>query len=212
LATCDEAPGSSANHAGPPNIALGKKGEAMTLWVANDDTSRSLKSSLLAHGDEWEEAVTVTADLYPEPLFDPPALAFEGETFVSAWTAKSDKHYVAFTARYDSEHGEWSEPEEHAVPQGDSAAFMPRLGADSHHNLMLVWAVAGQPLRLAYQRYRAETSEWTKAAIIAGATFSDATLETDGKLPFSFSANGLGGLMFRTTSGSTTTVKLAQFF
>jgi len=86
------------------------------------------------------------------------------------------------------------------------------LGADSHHNLMLVWAIAGSPTKLVYQRYRADTGEWGDVEAIAGVSFTDSTFETGGRLPFAFAPSGTGALMFRSTQGGTATLKLAEFY
>ncbi|HYQ14572.1 MAG TPA: hypothetical protein VEQ58_02405, partial [Polyangiaceae bacterium] len=202
------------NAAGEPNVALGPDGSAMAIWITDDGTTRALLSSRYTLSGGWKPVVSVT-DIYPDPLFDAPGLVFDGETFVAAWTGESGEHYAAYTARYDAAHNKWHAPEApHLAAQGNSALFMPRLGADAHGNLLLVWGIEGKPTRLVYQHYRAESREWTSAQFVSGVSFTDSSFGTEtGKLPFAVAANGLGGLMFRNVASSTsTTLKLAQFY
>ena len=108
--------------------------------------------------------------------------------------------------------GQWRTDEPHVCDWGESAVLMPRLGVDARGNLLLVWAIEGAPTTLAYQRYRAETGAWESIQPIEGASFTDASFATEGKLPFALAPNGVGGLMFRTSERSGQAVKLAQFF
>jgi hypothetical protein len=89
---------------------------------------------------------------------------------------------------------------------------MPRLGTDAQGNLMLVWAVGVDPIALVYQRYRASTGEWGNVEPLSDVSFSDATFATEGKLPFGFAKNGLGGVMFRTGSAGSQKLQLASFY
>jgi Big-like domain-containing protein len=208
-------PGTDLNAAerGLPNVALGAQGDALVLWVEAVNGNQTLKSSRFSPGTGWTvvpAAVSATAD--GNPLFDAPALVFDGQTFVSAWTGKSGDGLATYSARYDMASGQWHIEEPHLSDLGPSAAFVPRLGADSHGNLMLLWALDGSPMSLAYQRYRAETDEWSSIRAVDGASFDDATFAKSGKLPFALAPNGSGGVLFRTSSAGTETLKLAQFF
>jgi hypothetical protein len=104
-----------------------------------------------------------------------------------------------------------SDDEPHVSYLGDSAVFMPRLGTDSRHNLMLVWAIASSPTKQVYQRYRADTGEWGSVEPVPGVSFTESTFETNGRLPFAFAPGGTGALMFRSAQGSSGTLMLADF-
>jgi hypothetical protein len=77
---------------------------------------------------------------------------------------------------------------------------------------MLLWAIAGNPITVAYQRYRAETDTWGPVEAVNGVSFTDPTFATEGKLPFGFAPNGLGAVLFRSGTAGSQTLKLAQFF
>lgn len=196
-----------------PSIALSPDGDAVVLWFEGPTNGRVLKSSRLVPGVGWDTApVTVGTGLGDAALFDAPALVFDGETFVAGWTAATGGILTTYTARYDMSSKKWDSREPHLAERGESAALMPRLGADSQHNLMLLWAVGGDPFTLVYRRYRAEVDEWGDVREIEGATFSDASLTSDGKLPFGFAPNGLAGVMFRGDRAGGHVLELAQFY
>lgn len=192
-----------------PNIAIGAHGEALVLWI--EGKLGALRSSYFTPVSGWEAPVTATSDTSDSPLLDSPALVFDGRSFVSAWTSTNAGELAAYTARYDADARRWLIDPPHLTELGASASSEPRLGADSHGNLMLLWAIAGNPLTLAYQRYRAETGTW-EAILPVGVSFTDAQFATEGKLPFGFARNGRGGVLFRSGDIGAQTLKLAQFF
>jgi len=208
-------PGISADAAerSVPGIAVAAQGDVQVVWVEGAGDKQALKSSHFTPGQGWDDApATVSASVTGNPLFDAPALLFDGSTFVSAWTGKSGGKLATYTARYDLHSGQWHTDDPHITDRGASAAFSPRLGVDSHRNLMLLWAIAGEPITLAYQRYRAETDTWGAVEAVNGVSFTDATFATEGKLPFGFAPNGLGAVLFRSGTAGSQTLKLAQFF
>jgi hypothetical protein len=159
----------------------------------------------------WQQPTVVSGGLMVEPLSNAPALLFDGETFVAAWTAKVGTNYGIFSSRYDAELQTWSAYEELASP-GDSKPTMPRLGADARQNLWLVWASAGTPMELMYRRYYVATETWAAAAPIEGASFVDQASETGGKLSFGMAASGLSGVLFREVTANGSSLRLASFF
>ena len=199
---------------GVASIAASQDGDALVLWIEGPSNSQTLKSSRFKPATGWENTpTTVGTGLANAPLFDAPALVFDGDTFVSAWTAPSAGKLTTFTSRYDLKSGKWSDREPHVSDLGASAVLMPRLGVDAQRNLMLVWAVGSDPFKLVYQRYRAETEEWGAVDSLADIAFVDASFATEGKLPFAMAPNGLAGVLFRTDeSDGTQTLKLASFF
>lgn len=200
---------------GDPGIAMGPRGEAMVLWVKRALPKQELMASRFIPNSGWQTPVVVSGKLLVDPIAnsdDGPAVVFDGETYVGAWTAKSGDSYLTYTARYDMNAKRWMAYESHISKLGDSLGFMPRLGADSHGNLLLVWALATDPITLVYQRYRAATESWGEPSLIAGATFSDPNFESSGRLPFAVAPNGLGGLLIRNVSSDANKLTLAQFF
>jgi len=200
--------------AGPrPNIATTPEGDALVVFGGRTSDARWLKSSRYTPSTGWQvEPTNVYFNPSIEPLKDAPALAYDGSAFVAAWTAAYDGNYVAYSARYDWAHDSWELDEPHVTPLGESALLMPRLGADARGNLLLVWALAGAPTKLAYQRYRAESGEWGEIQQVPGVAMVDPTVETVGKLPFALAPNSVGGLLFKSAESGTETVKLAEFF
>jgi len=197
-----------------PGVARSNEGDVLVAWVEGPANNQVLKSSRFEPDLGWDKLpVEVSSGLGGEPLFEAPAVVFDGETFVTAWTAATGGKLTTYSARYDLEEGTWGKREPHVSELGESAVLMPRLGVDAGGNLMLLWAVGEDPISLVYQRFDADAGEWGAVAAIPGASFSDAKLATEGKLPFAWAKNGLGGVMFRSdeTDGSQT-LKLASFF
>lgn len=204
--------GSSATRS-VPNLAISPAGDALVLWFEGPTNNQVLKSSRFAPTGGWQSLpVNVSSSLGGQPLFDAPGLVFDGETFVSAWTAATGGKLTTYTARYDMSSGKWSSREPHVTDRGESAVLMPRLGVDAHRNLMLIWAAGAEELTVVYQRYHAETESWGDVQAIPDSTFTDAAFNTDGKLTSGFAGNGLGGLMFRTERAGSQRLRLASFF
>lgn len=196
------------------SIARSPEGTRMIAWIEGDTSKQVLKASRFDAETGWESApADISTGLKNAPLFDAPALVFDGETFVTAWTTATGGELTAYTSRYDLDSGTWGAREPHVTELGESAMLMPRLGADSQGNLMLVWAVGAETMQLVYRRYDAAAGEWGEIQAIPESSFSDATFATEGKLPFGFGRNGLGGVLFRTdVEGGTQSLKLASFY
>ncbi len=202
-----------AHRRGTPGVVTTPGGDALVLWVEELATRRWLKSSRYTLNVGWQSApTTVFSDPSLEPFSEPPALVYDGQTFVAAWTAHHDGDYAVYTARYDLADGMWTVEPTHATALGQSALVMPRLGADARGNLLLVWALAGSPSKLAYRRYQASGQKWADIQLVPEVELANLTTETANVLPFALSANSVGGLLFRTKEGSGETLKLAQFF
>jgi hypothetical protein len=196
-----------------PNLAITPSGDALVLWVEGTGDQQALKSTRFTPKLGWDDApTTVSTDLSENPLLDAPALVFDGRSFVGAWTRSDGGTLATYTARYDLDSGRWQVDAPRLSALGESAAFMPRLGVDSHGNLMLLWPLAGNPITLAYQRYRAETDTWGTIQPIDGVSFTDSSFASAGKLPFGFSPSGLASVLFRSGAIGSQTLKLAQFF
>jgi hypothetical protein len=208
-------PGTEAGGAnrGVPSVAVSPEGDAVILWMEGPTNNQVLKSSRFTSMAGWSGMpVNVSTGLGAEPSFDAPGVVFDGETFVSAWTAATGGKLTTYTARYDMDSGKWSSRESHVTDLGESAVLMPRLGVDTHRNLMLVWAVGTEQLTLVYQRYRADAQTWGEVQAIPDGTFTDPAFATEGKLAFGFAGNGVGGLMLRTERSGSQRLQLASFF
>jgi hypothetical protein len=206
----DVADSPSDERRGDPGVAMGPAGEAMIVWVNEAPAAVQLMSSRFVPSSGWQaKPSVVSGKLLVESVNDstePPALIFDGETYVAAWAAKTGSTHTIYTARYLMADKRWDVYEPHTSAAGPSASAMPRLGVDSHRNLLLVWTLAGDPATLAYQRYRADTGTWGEAQQIPDVAHFEASV------PFGVSGNGLAGLMFRDYSGATLGLVLAQFF
>jgi hypothetical protein len=195
------------------SIALSPTGEAMVVWLEGPTDSQSLRASHFTVENGWgTKPVTVSSSLGAQPLFDHPALVFDGQTFVTAWTAVTSGKLTTYSSRYDMDSGKWGAREPHLTDLGKSVALMPRLGVDAQRNLMLVWAIGDGDMSLVYQRYRAATDEWGSVEAIEDSYFADSKFASEGKLPFGFAPNGLGGVMFRDGEAGAQTLKLASFY
>lgn len=210
--SADAAPGDGPRIA---SVVMGPRGEAMVVWVKRTQPKQELMASRFIPGSGWQAPVLVSGKLLVDPISnwnDQPAVVFDGETYVSAWTARSGDAYLTYTARYDMSAKRWLAYESHISDLGDNLAFMPRLGADARGNLLLVWAIATDPSTLVYQRYRAATKTWGEPQVIAELSFADTYFEERGALPFAVAANGLGGLMVLDRAAGKSTLSLAEFF
>ena len=76
-------------------------------------------------------------------------------TFVAAWSGHLDDQPATYTARYDARVGVWFLDEPHLTDLGLRTDFTPRLGADAHGNLTLLWPIGTDSITLVYRRYRA---------------------------------------------------------
>jgi hypothetical protein len=157
----------------------------------------------------WSSPVALNGTDSVDAFFDAPAIVFDGTTFVAAWTALNKGRYVAFTARFDPERGEWQAPEQHVYDVAKRT--MPRLGVDSRQNLILVWAVISDSISIVYRRYEAATKEWGEIRPIPGATIDDSQFEESGRLPFAMSASGVGAMLLVSRVGDVTTARLMSF-
>jgi hypothetical protein len=99
-------------------------------------------------------------------------LVFDGVGFVVAFTAQNGTGYDNYLVRYDREDQVWQEPERVSTALDRGSIRMPRLTADGHGNLLLVWAK--ETLQGVYdfvaRRFDASTDRWSDPAIISGAT------------------------------------------
>jgi hypothetical protein len=169
----------------------------------------------------WSGHVTVVGALQGSPVREPPALVFDGQTFVLAYLANRATGTSIEAVRYDRATNTWSTPETMHSAATAPAARMPRLTVDAHGNLLLVWAstVKQYEYLLAYQRFDAAAKTWRGAKPIAGATLNHGYFNPeDGAFSLGGNASGLAALTFfdypRMAGGGATcsNLRLASFY
>jgi hypothetical protein len=171
-------------------------------------------ASRYAQATGWAEPESISGVPVVSQANDPPALAFDGQAFVAAWTAQDAGKRYAYTARYDLKTG-WDayEKQQTTAADGTSAATMPRLVSDGRSNLLLVFAQGTAPtFTLMSQRYSHKA--WGAIKALPSGTISDQNFEDQHRLPLSMSMNGLAALAW-TNADSVNyvrTVRLASFF
>jgi hypothetical protein len=196
-----------------PSVALGPQGDKLVLWVEGSIDAQVVRSSRFVANTSWASPITLSNNASGNPLFDAPALVFDGQTFVAAWSGHLHDQPTTYTARYDMLAGAWSLDAPHLTDLGARANFTPRLGTDSHGNLMLLWALDSgtDSMTLAFRRYRSDTGSWGQIQRVTETSFRDAEFATQGKLPFAVAPNGFAGVMYRARPNKAQEVKLAQF-
>jgi len=214
-----ELPGSlaateSSRDRGTPAVAVDQQGGAMAVWV--DKTSNRLMANRYSLAS-WEDAEPISGGLTVDlsDIYDhAPALAFDGQTFVAAWTAlDAGKRYV-FTARYDAKTG-WGEYErqQKAASDGTSAPTMPALVSDGRGNLILVFAkgATGSTYSRVYQRY--SNDAWGPITALPDGAMNSEDLSNHRSFPLAISTNGLAAIAWSHYDDNFTfSVHLASFF
>jgi hypothetical protein len=179
---------------GIPVVAMDDKGNAMALWV-DGSADGKLMASRYSRATGWEAPELISGTLLVESRYEPPALVFDGQVFVAAWTAQEGGKRYTFTARYDAAKG-WGAAarQQVAAADGTSALKMPRLASDGRGNLLLVFAKGAAPTySLVYQRYA--QGAWQSLKAVPGGTVSYQYFEArDSVLALSMNASGLAAL------------------
>lgn len=197
---------------GAPGVALTPGGEALVVWIQEQDKTRWVSSSRYHLNVGWQSEPTVFfTDPSLEPFTDPRRSPTMGaRSSPRGRRRRTEPTLLTAPATISTPTpGRWMRATPRTWP---SALAMPRLGTDARGNLLLAWALAGSPTQLAYRRYRAATGEWGEIRLIAGVEASDVTAEPLGTLPFSLAPNGVGGLLFKTEESGGESVKLLLFF
>ena len=203
---------------GVPSVAVDENGDAMALWIRGNGTTYQLMASRFRYaGTGWEDPNVISGALGGLPRTEPPALTFDGKTYVAAWTALVGSVNNTYVARFDRKSEAWTEYK--LVSDGivSSAARMPRLGADAHQNLLVTWPAVtnvANVFSLTYQRFNASTGAWATASAVAGGTMSDYALATSSPFPLGVSGGGLAAATWGTRRADSilTAVQLASFY
>jgi hypothetical protein len=144
----------SAYRRGSPAVAIDPTGSAMALWVKRE--SKQLMMNHYTLGEGWSDAAPISAELVVDDLYGQPALVFDGQTYVAAWTAGAADSTYLYVSRFDMEESAWPEPELFMATKVSPPR--PSLGVDGHGNLMMTWVgpTNGGPA-LFYARYHGGT-------------------------------------------------------
>ncbi len=157
-----------------PTVAMSPDGLSVVLWVdqpkANGPCvlwSKALTSSGAA------VALTDVTQLAVSCHDDAPALVFDGETFVAAFTGNEPgKAAATYTMRWDMAAQAWEDYEKRqAAGEPEATARMPRLGTDGAGSLFLLWSTGAGSYELHYQRYAG--GGWTASAAVPNSSFQD---------------------------------------
>jgi Bacterial Ig-like domain len=202
---------------GAPSIAVDENGDAMALWVRGSGTTYQLAASRYRYaGTGWEDPIAISGTLAGIPRTEPAALVFDGKTYVAAWTALVGSVNNTYVARFDRKSEAWNEYK--LVSDGivNSAARMPRLGADAHQNLLVTWPAVtnvANVFNLTYQRFNASTGTWATAAAVSDGSMSDSGLAVSSAFPLAVSSNGPAAATWGTKSaGGFSAIQLASFY
>lgn len=197
---------------GTPVVATDDQGDALALWVDATFAGKLMASRYL-QATGWAEPEVISGAPVVDLLEDAPALTFDGEAYVAAWTGLSAGKRYTYTARYDLDTGWGTYQKQQTAVDGTSAARMPRLVSDGRGNLLLVFAKGATPtFTLMTQRYSA--GAWGAITAVPGATVERSDFENADILPLSMSANGLATLAWTNYNSVdyVSTVRLASFF
>jgi hypothetical protein len=201
---------------GAPALAMDENGDAMALWLSeNGGGSAALMASQFSRTTGWASPVSIAASLIGKPTFEPPGLAFDGSTFVAAFTATDGNKLGTYTLRYDAQADTWTDPERRqAAADAASITRMPRLAGDARGNLLLVWATGTTPsFSLVYQRYA--HGAWSKTTEVPGGSLTQKYFsDSNAPFPLTVANNGLAALAWGNNNASNqlNNIRLASFY
>jgi hypothetical protein len=198
---------------GNPALSMGPEGNAVALWVEVNGTGATPKLMFSqfnpAATSKWTKAKQLATSVLGSALYDAPAVVFDGETFVAAFTGQQGKNSSIFVTRFDSDSGAWSAPEQRQAPEDSSLERMPKLTTDGQGNLLLVYPSGpSSEYELHFQRYA--KGAWSQTQLVAQAP-------TSSLYPWSLSSNadGLAAVVWGEDDGkdlSAQKLQLASFY
>ena len=196
--TAVDLPGSVAVNAptvdnlrGVPVVAVDDEGGAMVLW-SNGSANGKIMASRYSASTGWDAPEPISDTLVVESRYEPPALVFDGEVFVAAWTALEAGKRLTFTARCEVATG-WGAYRKQQVnaADGTSALKMPRLVSDGRGTSLLVFAKGAEPTySLVYQRYA--NGAWDALKAVPGGSVTNKYFEDSSRAVLALSMNSSG--------------------
>jgi hypothetical protein len=200
---------------GAPAVAVDADGRALVLWTSRDGSPTNvLMASRFIDEAQWSDPLPLAGATSVIDLLEPPSLVFDGETFVAAWTERVASSGTIRAARFNMEVDQFAASEARSAPR-TALERMPRLVADTHHHLLLVWA-ATHPSggQLVYSRYDALGASWSGPAEVSGGVVHDSAPATIRPMPLGMNASGVGALMWgdeNDEDGNLSVIRLASF-
>lgn len=191
-----------------PAVAFDATNQPLVVWQRD---SYLVASHFDAANSTWvshEKSDRRLTDL----LREPPALVFDGSSFVIAYRPEED---VIEVVRYDRVAGSWGTPKPMQSATTKAAPRMPRMTTDAHGNLLLLWAsiVESGVYSLAYQRFDASAGAWLGAKPIEDVTITHVSFDADfGRIVMGGNADGLAAVAFADLNSSSRNLRLASFY
>lgn len=193
---------------GVPAVAFDAESQPVVVWQRGAELVSSHYDSANA---KWASYVKI-AGSFQDVFLEPPALVFDGTSLVAAYPSDDG---VIESVRYDNNAGAWGTPAPMQTATTKAAPRMPRMTADAHGNLLLIWASSAQPgeYSLVYQRFDAAAGEWLGAQPIEGVTINNDNFDYYfGRFVMGGSANGLAAIAFADLTDSSRNLRLASFY
>ncbi|HEX2875406.1 MAG TPA: Ig-like domain-containing protein [Polyangiaceae bacterium] len=200
--------GAGEANRGVPAVAFDAQSQPLVVWQRGVELVSSHFDSANA---KWANYVKVAGTL--QSVFtEPPALVFDGTSFVAAYLSKDG---VIDLVRYDASAGTWGTPAPMQSATTKAAPRMPRMTTDAHGNLLLIWASSVETgvYSLVYQRFDAAAGAWLGPKPIEGVTITNAYFDYYfGRFVMGGSANGLAAIAFADVTDSSRNLRLASFY
>jgi hypothetical protein len=193
------------HYRGAPDLAINELGEAVSIWVRGSDLGAELYANHFVDG-QWQEPVALSSERGGFTFQEAPALAAVGEDFVAAWNQAVAGVNNTYTARFDAETRQWSPPELRSAGI-NGLNRMPRLGADEHRNLLLMWprpTAAPHTFEYVQARYVHATATWQQPVVAIPTQIVDKLIDLPApnyavpnyevSLPFAMNVSGIAAV------------------
>jgi hypothetical protein len=200
--------GASEANRGVPALAFDAESRPLVVWQRGAELVASHFDSANA---KWANYVKIAGTLQ-NVFLEPPALVFDGTSFVAAYLSKDG---VIDVVRYDGNAGSWGSPQPLQSATTKAAPRMPRMTTDAHGNLLLIWATSVETgvYSLVYQRFDAAASAWLGPKPIEGVTITNGYFDYYfGRFVMGGSSNGLAAIAFADLTDSSRNLRLANFY
>jgi Bacterial Ig-like domain len=208
--------GGEAPVRGVPQVAFDDANVPVVVWRRDAEL---VATHLNATQNVWSGPQPISGDVTGlvelQYYQEPPALVFDGRSFVVAFTAQQGSDFDNYVVRYDREQQSWRAPERVSTNAARGTIRMPRLTADGHGNLLVVWAKPQSTgvYNFVYQRFDAAADSWSGPLPIASASMTNAELGTGiGRMALGGNASGLAAFTFSDVVDWPSKLQLASFY
>lgn len=196
---------------GQPAVAFDAETRPLVVWQRGVEL---VASRFDTNQGVWGGYTNIVSGLDVVPP-EPPALVFDGHTFVVAYASTTGKATTINLTRYDADADGWSEPTPLQSTATKASPRMPRLNADARGNLLALWAspVSTGVSTFAYRRFDAAAGAWLDAKLIGGVTIKNADFSAVyGRFALGGNANGLAAVSFSDYADTPKNLRLASFY